>query len=215
MYPLIATVIGISLSSAAMLVSLNHTNPLLPAQQTAQSLIEEGFDSLSQQWDQYRAENQTFEWVCDVHTTQLGSYESCEKKLADPGFLPVQGWSASLVPRYGFMPRPPAGMEWSYGKNNDGWYFCAEGHASAPQLKGFIRAQKTFALDRFAFTSECGAPSTLEGDSVDQARVRVTFWLKRNLQSSAAFVRKQMNLIDQTAEDSTRGALGITTQYLS
>lgn len=187
-----------------MMVSLNHANPLLPAQRLAQSTIQDGFSSLEQQWDAYRVQNQTYEWVCDVHTTSRGSYESCEKKLADPGFLPVQGWSASLVPRYGFMPRAPAGMEWSYGKNNEGWYFCAEGSATEPQLKGFRRAQKTFPIDRFAFTSECGATSNLPADSLTPDRVRITLWLKRNDESSTP--SPQQPIVNAPASNDASGA---------
>jgi len=179
-YQLIITVMSIALASSAVMIQTKYTNPLMPAQQAAQHTIEEGFRSLGTAWDAYRAENQTYGWTCDTHTTAQGTYESCRQVLSDPGFLPVAGWSTALVPRYGFMPRPPQGMNWSYGKNDTGWYFCAEGRASDPQLKGFSRAQNSFPINSFVMSDTCGVTVGLPRDQLDLNNLKVTYWIKMN-----------------------------------
>lgn len=187
MFNLVPTVLAISLASAATLITVKYTNPTLPLQQETQQQIEQGFQSLQMGWDAYRAEKQAFEWKCETLTTSAGTYESCKQALSDPGYLPVAGWSNSLVPQYTFMPRPPKGLNWSYGSNSDGWYFCAEGSINDTQLKGVRRAQLRFPLQALIVSSACGVVTDAPDKSLDLSAMKITFWVKRNGQGPDSF----------------------------
>ena len=180
MFQLITTILGIALASSAVMISVKYVNPTIPMQQESQRLVQEGFRSLQESWDSYRAINQLHEWKCDVYTTERGSYESCSKVLADPGFLPVPGWSSRLVPEYGFMPRPPKGLNWSYGKSDAGLYFCLEGSTNDATLAGIKRGRTSFALGSLVIGNSCGAITPIADESINPKNLRVTFWLKRN-----------------------------------
>lgn len=187
MFQLTTTVLAISLAAATTLISIKYTNPTLPLQQETQQQIERGFQSLQMGWDAYRAEKQAFEWKCETLTTSAGTYESCKQALSDPGYLPVAGWSSALIPQYAFMPRPPKGLNWSYGTNSEGWYFCAEGAINDVQLKGVRRAQLRFPLQTLVVSSACGAISDVPNESLNLSAMKITYWVKRHGQGPDAF----------------------------
>lgn len=187
MFQLITTVLAIALAGATTLITMKYTNPTLPLQQETQEQIERGFQSLQMGWDAFRAEHQTFEWVCDTLTTDAGTYESCKQALSDPGYLPVTGWTSALIPQYAFMPRPPKGMDWSYGTNSAGWYFCAEGTINNAQLKGIRRAQLRFPLETLVVSNTCGVVADLPDESLNLASMKVTYWVKRDAPGPDAF----------------------------
>lgn len=180
MHALITTVLSLALTAMTALIGINYVNPLLPVEKQSQGLLETGLKALQDGWDAYRIHNQTFSWVCDTFTTEGNTYEDCQKELDDPGYLPVQGWSALLSPLYIFIPQPLAGTSWTYNQNAQGSYFCLSGKLSKPQLVGAFRARQSFPVDSFFIADACGALSGYERNQVAQGGdYAITYWLRR------------------------------------
>lgn len=179
MFQLIITVISIALSGLMALTTLNYLNPAMTAKRQVEASVVEAIHSLQGSWDQYRQDNQLYDWQCDTYTTAQGSYEDCERVLSDPGYLPVTGWSSTLFPAYGFLPHAPGDLQWSYGTNPNGWYFCLEGAPNTIQLHGIYRAIDDFAINRLTVSQTCGAVDGMSLDTVDFNSVKATYWIKR------------------------------------
>lgn len=179
MFQIILTVISIALVAVTATATLTYVNPTLPVQKQAESRLLTGFESLHQAWDAYSEDNRTYTWVCDTFSTTEGTYEECEREIDDPGYLPVSGWDTTLVPSYLFLPSPPAGMNWSYGTNAEGYYFCAEGSANEHQLRGFERAEIKIPINQMILSDTCGDTTRLSDESLPLSNLKITYWLVR------------------------------------
>jgi hypothetical protein len=180
MFQLIISVLSIALVALTATATINYVNPTLPIAKQAEQRLHQGFSSLNDAWDRYREHHQSFAWQCDTFTTEIDTYEVCERVVDQPGYLPVASWSDTLVPDYLFLPQPPMGMAWSYGTNPDGWYFCAEGSANLAQLKGFTRAVNAFHIDQLHLSTSCGVSASLPEEELDLDNLKITYWVKRN-----------------------------------
>lgn len=182
MFNLVITVMSIALAAGAVLITTSYLDPTIPIQKQSQNRVEKGFETLGLAWHEYRKANEVRSWACDTYTSPGtgDTYEDCQKVVSDPGYLPVSGWSSSLVPDYTLLPQPPKGISWSYGSSSDGWYFCAEGSMNAAQLKGAYRAETAFPVDSYFISSTCGSVFGELQENVDASNIKITYWVKRN-----------------------------------
>lgn len=171
---------GIVLVGATSLATINYLNPSIAIEKQSETRLVKGFDSLQTAWDAYRLENQTHEWMCDTYTTANGTYEDCYKILADPGHLPVSGWSQTLTPEFTFMPVPPRNMLWSYGSSGADLYFCVQGSVNAPQIRGLHRGLGHFMGEQAFIGNSCGVTASTPDNMLEADNVGITYWVKRN-----------------------------------
>lgn len=147
-----------------------------------EAVLSSDFKKLEEGWQNYQRQHRTLGWSCEI--SAAGSGESCTRTIADPGYLPVDDWSVTLTPTYTFMPRPPSGMNWSYGHTKQGYYFCATqvtNHSLLENLISSLTRELDITLRRLTgegqiFLAErCGAMSS--SDSAEASPLNVTYWL--------------------------------------
>ena len=177
MFSLIMVVISIALVAATAVASINYIPAGVMVQQEVRGQVEEGFRALEQGWHEYRRDNQTHRWECEVFTTEENTYEHCERVLDDPGHLPAEDWRDALMPEYLFAPATPGETDWGYDKGEEGAYFCLEGEVTATQLRGIQSAARSFSEQAFFVGDTCGIKENLQLDGSEPGTVRVTYWM--------------------------------------
>lgn len=183
MYQYAAAWMSAVIISASAVVAVGQHAGEKVERDPVEKALSTGFKSLESGWQEYQRQHRTLGWACQSSAT--GGGESCTRTIDNPGYLPVDDWSETLTPAYVFMPRPPAGMNWSYGHASEGYYFCAKEVTQRSLLQNLFASlsrgldttlrRLTGGEDIFV-ADRCGATSSSEPDATSP--LKVTYWLE-------------------------------------
>src|SRR3546814_5097328 len=102
---LISAVLAISLCAVLLVGEVNYLKAGSGQRIESESIASAGLISLGTAFSAYRIANRSMPTVS-----------------VDPA-----DWKSELFPHYAAEPRAPSGMEWSYGEDVRGWWFCLSG----------------------------------------------------------------------------------------
>src|SRR3546814_7372285 len=106
---LISAVLAISLCAVLLAGGVNYLKAGSGQRIETESMASAGLISLGTAFSAYRIANRATPTIS-----------------ADPA-----DWKNDLFPHYAAEPRAPSGMEWSYGEDVRGWWFCLSGSSVA------------------------------------------------------------------------------------
>lgn len=158
MHQLMATVVAIALTAAALVSSLTYVNPSKVIAREMGMRFEQAYGDLQKGYNAYVLKN-----------------------AAKPSSL------GELTPAYAFIPPAPEGMSWSFGvggENNGGRWFCLSGNASRESLAGIERLHSAFSPQAYFVSDACGAlenESPVPGSN-GRADVAATYWVSSYVQ---------------------------------
>lgn len=147
MFSLILIAITIATLAALSVVAINYTPRWTPAAQLAHELAASGFARL----------DKSFEMASAAQPDELPPMPSAD---ADGGLV------ARFQPYFGFMPKAPQGLAWSYGISpvagafQNMHYFCLSGTAvDEGTSNGLQRLTRTLGASQAVLAATCGAAS--------------------------------------------------------
>jgi hypothetical protein len=144
-------------------------------EQITSDRVVSGITVINHAWEQFLEEHSEHEWHCEL--SEEG--EACQR-VSRPAFVPTaEMWLKELLPKYGFVPRPPPGMTWHYAIEENGKpYFCFLGETPSEKVaKGLMQAKKRLSSDQVVFSERCGESSGVRSTLQEASQITsVTYW---------------------------------------
>ena len=92
----------------------------------------------------------------------------------------ADGWQEAMFPTFGTLPPTLAGLNRSYGNDEEGVWFCLSGRPTMPQVADALKSLKNRMSDtRYALGDECASHSNVSDESV-----AATVWMQRRKKTS-------------------------------
>lgn len=118
---LISAILAISLCALLLVGGVNYLTSGTGQRIEAEAMVSSGIVSLGTAFSAYRIAN----------------------RMVPPTSGAPDAWRDELFPHYATEPRTPPGLEWSYGEDSRGWWFCLSGNAvGVTEYRGISSAAK-------------------------------------------------------------------------